>query len=67
MSDNWEKVDDNPYGLNVVRAAIDTVTGSERVTVRNTETGELRHIDVEKFQTLGEAIEKGQFADDKNG
>lgn len=63
MADKWEDAGGNPYGLDIVGAALDTLAGDDRVTVKNTETGEFREVEVHTShgQTLGEAIAEGQF------
>ncbi len=63
MSDKWEDVGGNPYGLDIVSEVVDAATGFDRVQVVNTETGEYRDVEVHTGvgQTLGEAIANGQF------
>jgi hypothetical protein len=43
----------------------DSAFGLHTETVRNTETGEYREVSVGNEQTVGEAVENGQFTDEK--
>ncbi|OHA92211.1 MAG: hypothetical protein A3J09_01880 [Candidatus Zambryskibacteria bacterium RIFCSPLOWO2_02_FULL_51_21] len=65
MADQWKDVGGNPYGMDIVSAAIDSLAGIDRVQVQDTSTGEYRDVEVHtrEGQTLGEAIAEGQFRD----
>lgn len=67
MGDKWKDAGGNPHGLNVVKDVLDTVAGHKTYTVENEETGEFRNVVVDERagQTLGDAISKGQWEDDK--
>ena len=63
MSDKWKDLGENN---DLFDQAVDFVTGNHNPfpkehTVENTETGEKKTIDVGSSQSVGEAIEKGQF------
>lgn len=67
MSDKWED-----RGRTVEDGVMRLMTGGlwsrlgETHDVKNTETGETREIDINRGQSLGEAIAKGQFREKKD-
>jgi len=63
MSDQWEVLQDNPYGLDALSAMLDALRDTVRVSVRNKETDDIRHVEVYGGQSVGEAIAEGQFID----
>ena len=62
MAGKWEHV--GPGG-GIADMVLDSFFGPRKETVRHTETGEYREVLVGTGQTVGEAIEKGQFVDKK--
>jgi hypothetical protein len=60
MSDKWEHAGS---GGNAFSSLVDSLFGLSTETVQHTETGEYREVVVGSEQTVGEAIEKGQFTD----
>jgi hypothetical protein len=63
MSDKWGHA--GPGG-DIVDGVFDALTGGifgTNETVQNSETGEYREVYVAPEQTVGEAIEHGQFTD----
>lgn len=63
MSDNWKH---EGTGGNLISQTVDALTGGVLGTtesVRNTQTGEVKEVFVNRDQSVGEAVEKGQFTD----
>jgi len=60
MGDKWEHA--GPGG-NAFSSLVDSMFGLSTETVQDTETGEYREVYVGTEQTVGEAIENGQFND----
>ena len=63
--EKWEHTGPANRGLDLISSAFDAVTGTHVENVHDTETGNDRIVYVGPNQTLGEAIEKGQFVPDK--
>jgi hypothetical protein len=58
MADEWEYA--GPGG-DILDMVLDTILEPRKVVVRNKQTGEMRELIVGSDQTIGEAIEQGQW------